>query len=360
MPTRLPYPNASPALIKRLKMLEDAKENPNHILTYDELVLAEAKVLSNATISQQAKERGSGRYISPDLDITSITAPVVNVMACTKPAWVKVRCYHGNTKWMRIRCRKCEACAHAWRSKVRHIITEGAEYSKVWMWTLTIKEYPKSTGTKELLDIIQKRWHNLLRLANKKGVRFEYIRVVEYQKRGTPHYHIAVKNVVVDGYNQHHTEKIYRKLRSLAKASGFGYKKGKTIDFQAARLGGRGVASYMSKYLQKGENYHDLVREDGRAVRRYCRSRNWTRRRYVPTYRYSRDGYGISRAQESERDLPCSCGEGFLLNPEVQKNRWIRANRIAGRWVAPISLLDKILKEESKKYGNKSSKTLRV
>lgn len=351
------FPFASAKLIKRLRLLDEAKDNPEHRLTYDEVVLAEAKTLSNARMAQIAKERGSGRYVSPSLDIISITAPVVNVMACTNPAWVQVQCYHGNKRWIRIRCRKCEACAHAWRSKVRHIITEGADYHKVWMWTLTIKEYPKSHGSKELLDIIQKRWHNLLRIANKKGVSFEYFRVVEYQKRGTPHYHIAVKDVVVGGCITHSTEKIYRRLRSLAKASGFGYKKGKTIDFQAARLGGRGVASYMSKYLNKGENYHDLVREDGRAIRRYCRSRNWTRKRYVPTFRYSRVGSGISRTQQSERKLRCSCGEGFLLNQSLQAHRWLTANRRAGRWVAPISLLDKILKEECEKQNERINKS---
>ena len=285
--------------------------------------------------------KGPRTKVSGPLDISYISAPVQDVMACLSPGWVPVRCHHGNTAWKMIRCRKCDGCLHAWRAKVRALILDGCSGSVSYMWTLTVREYPRQMkGDK--FDVTQKRYHDLLRSAGKLGVSFEYLRVVEMQKRGTPHFHIALKDVRRNGRFVSTTEQIRSILRNLAKKSGFGYVQGKTFDLQAARLGGAGVASYMSKYLEKSEDYNALRREDGRAIRRYCRSRGWCAQRPLPDWRYARDG-NLERKAQVTQDVSCDCGDHMLLNRDHQVTKWIAANRRAGRWVAPLGVADYLL-----------------
>ena len=333
-------PKMCDASKKRLRVIESAMVHGHDKLTYTELEWLRVAV--------EHSVRGSGGASPQPLDISSISA-VDDVRACRAPQWISVRCHHGNVTWKQVCCRKCSGCRHAWRAKVRALILDGSKGSRVFMWTLTMPEYPsKMIG--ERFDVLQERWHALLRAGHDIGVRFEYLRVVELQKRGTPHLHIAVKGFRVGQKKMSDTKAIAAILRRLSKGAGFGYILGKTMDFQAARLGGAGVASYMSKYLGKSENWSELQREDGRAIRRYCRSRDWSSRRPLPVWRYARTRAPLSRVEQSTKAVTCVCGEGMLLSRELQVERWVCANRREGSWVAPISVGDYLLEKEKVKW----------
>ena len=294
--------------------------------------------------------RGAGASAPASLDIYSISAPVDKVSACRNPAWIEVRCHHGNKTHVVVRCRRCEGCWHAWRSKVRHIISKGCFAEKVYFLTLTIKEYPDKMK-EDRFDLIQRRWHDLLRSAGRIRFTFEYLRVVELQKRGTPHFHIAVKDVRRNKGRLPSTKVISRTFRRLAKASGFGYIEGKTFSFEAARLGGKGVASYLSKYIGKADGYKELVRTDGRAIRRYARSRKWSNHKAPSVYRYARTSSRISRKVKSTEPLRCSCGQGEILEVENQVKKWLVAVDREGSWVAPVSVGDYIMEKERKEVN---------
>ncbi len=325
---------------KRLVDIESARKSGTSSLTDTELDWIRFAAVYSSGVS--------GASAPGTLDIPCISAPVEKVSACLSPAWIEIRCYHDNRTHVRVRCRYCEGCWHAWRHKVRNLIIEGCGASKVFMWTLTIPEYPsKMKGDR--FDVAQERWHDLLRDASKRGVRFEYLRVVELQKRGTPHFHVAVRDFREGVRRLSDTKEIAGMLRGFGRRSGFGYREGKTTDFQAARLGAAGVASYMSKYLTKSEGYNALRREDGRAIRRYARSRGWSNLRDKPVFRYARVPSGISHDWKSEEPLPCVCGEGLTIKRERQVQRWVDACRREGRWIAPLGVADYILQKEKER-----------
>jgi len=311
----------------------------HHLLSSTQLVWLQRAMLDGALMHRKSSEAGT---LSPH---PWDNASVENERACLQPKWIGLVCHHGNGLWKQIRCRNCEGCHHAWRSKVRAIILKGCEGHRVWMWTLTIPEYPEQME-EDRYDVAQTRWHDLLRSFKKHGISFQYLRVVELQKRGTPHFHIALKAFMVRGHQLSNTREIATVIRGFAQKARFGHVVGKTMDIQAARLGGAGVASYMSKYMNKAENFYDMRRQDGRAIRRYARSRNWIPPQPGPTWRYARDGGRFSHTQQTTQDVPCDCSEGKLLHRHIQTRRWLYANQREGRWVAPTSIGDYLLQQE--------------
>ncbi len=272
--------------------------------------------------------------------------PVADVQACRAKSWIKLRCTHGNMKWTPIRCRWCEGCKHAWRAKVRAIILDGSQFSKPYMWTLTMKEYPYNV-VGEIYDLAQSRWHKLLQDCSNRAFHFEYLRVVELQKRGTPHFHLACRDFTSNNRPLSDTATIARRLRGFAKRAGFGYIKDKTTDFAAARLGPAGIAAYLSAYLGKSEDYNKMRRKDGRAIRRYARSAGWSKPRPKSNWRYSTVG-GFSLTAQSEQDLKCICGQGQILHRDRQAQAWVRASRLEGKWVGPLDAVEYILGEEER------------
>lgn len=313
---------------KRLRQIAQVTSMTSQFTEDELLYIHRAIVLSDkGTYAENVK--GSGDSVPAPL-----AAPVEQVQACRSKKWIQVMCHHGNTTWKPIRCRWCDGCAHNWKARVRAIILDGCDSSRAFMWTLTMKEYPDEVEG-DIFDLAQSRWHSLLRDCSKRGFSFEYLRVVELQKRGTPHFHMACKDFVRNGLPISETDVIARTLRGFAKRAGFGYRKGKTTDFQAARLGGAGVASYMSKYLSKTEGFNKLRRDDGRAIRRYCRSRGWSNPRPLPTWRYTVTG-AFSRTHKSEKDVICICGEGKILRRHNQAQAWVAKSRLEGKWVGPL------------------------
>ena len=307
--------------------------------TEDELAYIQRAVQLSDKGTYAVNVKGSGDSVPAPL-----LEAVADLRACLSPKWIELRCTHGYVTWKVIRCRWCDGCLNAWKAKVRAIILEGSQGTQVYMWTLTIKEYPHEVEG-DIFDESQKRWHDLLRDAAKHRIRFEFLRVVELQERGTPHFHLAIKQVSRRGKSLSDTKVIARMFRRLGKKAGFGYRQDFTTDFQAARLGGAGVASYMSKYLSKSEDYNAMRRDDGRAIRRYCRSRGWSKRRADPVWRYSVAG-GFSRSEKSGADTPCVCSEGFIMPRDHQAAAWVAASRLEGRWVGPLAVVEYILQKE--------------
>lgn len=319
---------------KRLLDLDALLKTGHGILTRHELFQIKNKVLESA--------RGSGGREPPgSLDILCISAPSSDLQACQSPGYITLRCVHGNEVTRSVRCRVCDGCKHAWRSKVRALILKGCEAQKSYMLTLTIPEFPaKLDQIGGVYDVAQNRWHNLLRIASKDKLLFQYLRVVELQKRGTPHFHCALNRVTLNGEPVSSTAQIYEYFVRLAKMVGFGHRPGKTISLEAARLDGAGVASYMSKYLEKSEGYNDLRRPNGRAIRRYCRSRGWVPPKEPTAWKFAKTPDPFTRTYKAEGVLPCSCGDGFILRRDHQAEKWLRACRAEDAWVAPLGVAD--------------------
>lgn len=277
-----------------------------------------------------------------DVKVAGAAAPAPLLQACTNPGWIALQCHHGNFTATPVRCRTCDACKHAWRAKVRALIIQGSTGFTTYMWTLTIPEYPIHMKENRF-DFAQTRWHDLLRHSHKTQIRFRYLRVVELQKRGTPHFHLAVNAWTHHGRALLSTRQVRQAAIHLAKHANFGYVQGKTMDIQPARLGPAGVASYMSKYLEKSDDYNLMRRDDGRAIRRYNRSYGWGNPTRPPTWRWAIIPHSFSRTPLSQKLPSCNCTDRQLLIPQLQIRRWLLANRRSGQWVAPNSIGDYIL-----------------
>jgi len=223
------------------------------------------------------------------------------------------------------------------------MILDGSALHKTWMLTLTIPEYPQEMNNEDPFDFAQKRWHNLLRRSDKDGFHFHYFRVVELQRRGTPHFHLAINRFTPKAT----TNELREALQHLALKSGFGWRQDKTFDFQKATLGAAGVASYLSKYLVKSQDWGSLQREDGRAIRRYNRSRSWSTPRDDPNFRYSAVPHTFTDGYQPTKPSPCNCDAGILINPATQAVKWLKANRAEGRWIAPLGVFDYLNQKET-------------
>jgi hypothetical protein len=295
-----------------------------------------ASVRSQTMAGVRQRQRGGAGDASPAaLDINSISARLRpdNPSSCRNPWYVRVRCSHGHEGVLSVRCRKCEGCQNAWRNKVRHLVQDGAQGHTTFMWTLTLKEYPQDMD-KGRFDYAQERWHRFLRECDRRAIRLDYLRVVELQQRGTPHYHAAIKEVSHSGQAIRSTALVRELLGHLARKCGFGVQ----MVMQRARLGARGVASYMAKYLGKG-GAEGLYRDDGRSIRRYCRSRGWcVVSKPARVWRYAKIG-GVFR-NGTETPVQCECAQGYRLDQLAQIRRWIVACHSEGRWVAPLDMYD--------------------
>ena len=311
----------SSELVRRSRLIVSHDEFS--VLTYDELQWLRLAI--------EISVRGSGSSAPRSLDFKSISTTQEQV--CANPLWLDLRCSHGGVTSRSIRCRWCEGCVHAWRGRVRRLVMEGAKFGETFMWTLTLRESVAEMGGCRF-DFISERWKRLLRWAAKQRIGFEYLRVIELQKRGTPHYHLACNRWKVFGVALSGTSDAGSRARWLATKAGFGVQ----MDFQRAKLGAKGVASYMAKYLQKGGDYRELVREDGRAVRRFSRSRGWVMPEVDRLWRYAAVPDTLGGHERPENKLSCSCGVQEVLVRGRQIRQWLALNRREGKWVAPVEV----------------------
>lgn len=326
----------SRSLIQRLEAISRHRLNPSFVLTDTELDWVQVATLAavKGTSGSYAREvKSSG---------DDVPAPLIAEQACRKPTYITIRCVHGNRRQQPLRCRRCVGCHHNWRAKVRAQILGGAEWHRTWMLTLTIPEYPSEMNDQPF-NVAQKRWHNFLRRAGAAGHTFSYFRVVELQRRGTPHFHIAINRFEVEGTTSYHRAI----LSEMAHNSGFGWCQGKTFDLQAASEGAPGVAAYMSKYLVKSEDWGAMAREDGRSIRRYNHSRGWGTPVDPPDFRYSAVPHSFSAHYQPSDLFACSCPERMLINRDHQVAKWLKVNRAERRWVSPLSIFDYLHTKEA-------------
>ena len=320
----------SPTLRKRLEAIADCRLDS--ILTETELEWL--------TIASFDAVPGVGGQSPPYLDITCIN--VTDPSACAAPGWISLICRHGNMTGKYVRCRRRPGCQHSWRSKGRALCMQGSALRETFFWTITVKEYPNQMGGCRF-DFIESKWRRLRALAAKGQQHFEYLRVTELQRRGSPHYHLAVNRWVYMGEPVGGLRAVKLLARRLTLGAGFGVQ----WDFQKARLGARGVAAYMAKYLGKGDEFNELVRADGRAVRRYVRSRHWVGPADLRTFRYAAIPHSFTyQPKGSTTEVPCVCGSHESLLAERQVQHWLKLNRSVGRWVAPLAVADWIFKNE--------------
>lgn len=240
---------------------------------------------------------------------------------CKSGARVRLRCWHGNDRVLAVACGKvseCELCLNAWRAKVRRRIMAGCEGAvNLWFFTATFSEDIS-------LDEGMRRWKVLWKEMARRMPGARMFRVVELTKRGRPHFH-----AVVDGPmpvllkpnkgGEYAAEYLARQsvagrefIQRVLVPSGFGY----IAHCERVRLGGKGAASYLSKYLTKAQA-KSLVREDGRRVRVAEGSRDWLVNPPVPTYRYGT--VVVTSAKESEPDCRCQVPRRKMLTPEGQR-----------------------------------------
>jgi len=271
---------------------------------------------------------------SPTLDLHKITAP--RPSDCANPKWTIVDCVHDNHLVIPVRCGRCPGCQNHWRKKVKAMVFDGSHGQETWFVTLTLPEYP-SQMEENRYDLAQKRWHSFLRLAHKLNVAFEFFRVVELQRRGTPHFHLAINRVKVNARLITNTKHVQLVFRNLARKTGFGWLLDKTLYVERTRLGGKGAASYMGKYLAK--QTQNLARPDGRLIRRYCRSKNWCQRPKTNVFRFRRIGEILDK-EPYVAPMPCSCGDGHILLPNQQAVKWLAKCVNSDTWVAPMALFD--------------------
>lgn len=317
---------------KRLAQISNRRGNSQTLLTDTELDWLDSAV--RQSLRQSTKPGGS---YAIEVKGTGTAVPVPLLQACTNPGYIQIRCVHGNSTHQPVRCRACTGCHHNWRAKVRAMIISGSELYKTWMLTLTIPEYPEEMH-EDRFDFAQSRWHDFLRRAHKIAFTFRYFRVVELQKRDTPHFHLAVNRFRT--FSVHSTNNFRTILQHLAYKSGFGHQQGKTFDFQKARLGAKGVASYMSKYLGKSNEWSELRREDGRAIRRYNRSRLWSTPKDPPSFRWAAVPHGFTSVYHPQQSFSCGCQDGLIIHKPTQVQNWLDTNRAEGSWVAPLAVFD--------------------
>ncbi len=319
------------------RLLSISKATHESVLTATELQWAQIA-------ARQAAKRGTGKP-PRTLDINSISAlrhseGLVDVKACLNPKWIGLQCTHQNTTARIARCRWCDGCMNAWRGRVRAMVMEGADAQDNYFWTLTLKEYPDQMDEQKF-DFIQTRWRRLLRVFDKEDFKLQYFRVIELQKRGTPHYHLAINRLTQ--LEKWGLDKTKRFMYNAGVRSGFG----KEWDFQRVERGAAGVASYLSKYIGKGDDYRALVRSDGRAVRRYSRSGSWLSTPPENSWRYAAVPNSFTAKALSEGEVDCECGLHETQTRESQAKEWLAVNRRVGRWIAPLGVLDYILEKEA-------------
>lgn len=284
-------------------------------------------------LQRARSKRGSGGHIPQRLDSPRISAPDNHPSVCRRQRWIRLECVHGHEVIAPIRCGKCEGCRHHWRKKVRALVRDGCRGHVTWFVTLTFREYPHEIEG-DIYDFAQTRWHAFLKLCDKHGFTFQYLRVVELQKRGTPHFHLVINRVQSHNQTVVATGTIKAIVGRLARKAGFGPQ----FDVERARLGGKGAASYMSKYLSKSDLF-EMVRQDGRAIRRYSRSKDWCYYERRQIWRFRRVG-PIYREELYRRRPPCGCGDGQMLLPNVQAYKWVARCLREDIWCAPLGLFD--------------------
>lgn len=290
------------------------------------------------TQASERKRKGHGETTFPHpLDLTGISAPGAS-QACLHPKYQTIECHHGNSKCVPLRCGKCDGCRHFWRRKVRALVGEGCRGHVSYFVTLTFREYPYQMDGNRY-DFAQGAWHGLLRLANKQGITFQYIRVVELQERGTPHFHLVVNRVARHGHRVSTTAQVRWLFGQLGKATGFGPQ----MKVEQVRLGGKGAAAYLAKYLSKSEVWQ-MKRDDGRAIRRYCRSRKWVHDEKKAQFRFRAVG-GVRDEPLYYPEPTCECYRRQRLRTNLQAARWLERAIREDTWCAPMALFDYILIE---------------
>lgn len=180
-----------------------------------------------------------------------------------------VTLYRGSCKqW------SCPECSQKLRQKWRSFLAEKVDNlmsnGKVWHFiTITAPSYKKTPflGQLGLSDkLFKTQWNNLMQfLRDQNGGAFNYVRVLEIQKRGAIHAHMIcdvsfpIDDVVKikRGVNAGKSYSIGLKKRAIA--LGFGHQ----VNTEPLQKNGLGVAGYITKYISKESRQYESWLPEG-------------------------------------------------------------------------------------------------
>ncbi len=182
------------------------------------------------------------------------SAPVVHLTTSTVTAHSKQfngldSCGKGRSYWHRVNrwsgeseskvvwlsCGKatCPRCQRRRRLRLVRRIQHVQWSGKVRLWTVTID--PKVLTQEEANRTMSRRWHVIHRSLLRLAPRLKYVRVLEYQQSGMPHYHF-----LVDVYLP------WKEFQNLLTSHGLG----EVLQFET--VDAHRVGHYVAKYLGKG------------------------------------------------------------------------------------------------------------
>ena len=198
-------------------------------------------------LRSEATQRGLGSYLdktqinsnssSSDKTYASVytAVPVGRGRHCGR-CTVTVDLPDGSRRYIRVDCRcwGCAYCGPKKASRYRRAIRELAEKNKLNRF-LTLTLDPKAPGDQDPVAYINAsfaKWR--IYLKRKFGVSITYIRILEFQKSGNPHFHILVDRFIPQAW-----------IQSTWQAIGGG----RFVDIRYVDI--HRIARYLSKYLTK-------------------------------------------------------------------------------------------------------------
>jgi len=222
-----------------------------------------------------------------------------------------------NRRMARLRCKKwsCSYCASVnrkqWRKALYDFIASNPEIS--WSFhTFTLPAKYRKLPLTEALNFIKKSWQKLLQALRRLYGHFEFIRVVEFHKDGTPHLHLLAgfnipaadlskskkveKQYIKKLKHDYFTEdknKVRRKHKAILIRLGYGY----MTNSQNAYGIPEKTVSYITKYMTKVEenNLSIAKREKTRLIqtsrkiklgKKKAPEGNWQIRKHLDYYDY--------------------------------------------------------------------------
>lgn len=146
----------------------------------------------------------------------------------------------------------CEYCGYRKARKLQNALRDYLKKFKfIRMWTFTFTDkIVQELSTEEKFKFASKAWQNFLIFArrhpklSKYDRKFQYVKVVELQKNGTPHYHCIFDRYIPRVILNDIWEQVLHKMQVFEGKIGNAYVEGKP--FTAGK-----ASNYVTKYLMK-------------------------------------------------------------------------------------------------------------
>jgi len=212
----------------------------------------------------------------------------------------------------RLRCKQwaCDYCANINRKYWRKLIYEYVNANPELQWsfhTFTLPSRYRKLPLDESINLIKRQWQKLLQALERLYGKFQYVRVIEFHRDGTPHIHLLASFNIPDSdlSRSNNRDKQYikklkhkyivvdkrghkREYKAILSRLGFGYI---TNSQNAIGIPSKTV-SYITKYMTKVEATIESLTKRKRlklilisrlisAIRRKKSDKEWTFRRHL-------------------------------------------------------------------------------